>query len=327
MGRLFVRALSHHPELELVHINEKSGGIETAAHLMQFDSVHGEWKYEAKAEGDALLLNGQTAGFSEYSELEDVPWDDCGAEITIECTGTFRTVDSLSPYLNKRIQKVVLAAPLHDQKALNIVMGCNDGLYDPEVFDIVTAASCTTNCIAPVVKVLHEEIGIEKGLVTTIHDPTNTQVVVDYPLADLRRSRSALNSLIPTSTGSATAITKIFPELSGKLDGLAVRAPVLNASLSDCVFTVTDTVTREKINDLLEKAAESTLNGVLGFEHRPLVSADYVNDTRSGIVDGPSTIVVDGNLVKVLVWYDNEFGYVHRLAELTSKVAAQLPNS
>ena len=206
-------------------------------------------------------------------------------------------------------------------------MGCIADLYDPEAFDVVTAASCTTNCIAPVVKVLHEKIGIMKGLITTIHDPTNTQVVVDYPLEDLRRSRSALNSLIPTSTGSATAITKIFPELSGKLDGLAVRVPVMNASLSDCVFEVADTVTVEKINAILEEASASILNGILGFEHRPLVSSDYVNDTRSGIVDGPSTTVIDGNLVKVLIWYDNEYGYVHRLAELTAKVASQLPSS
>tara|TARA_B100000686_G_scaffold301251_1_gene336405 strand:+ start:175 stop:1194 length:1020 start_codon:yes stop_codon:yes gene_type:complete len=326
MGRLLVRALNHHPGLQLVHVNEKSGGIETAAHLMQFDSVHGKWKGEAKVHDGTLLLNGNSVSFSDFSEPSQVPWDNAGAEIVVECTGAFRTMDSLSHYLEMGIQKVVVAAPVHDERALNIVMGCNDELYDPERFDIVTAASCTTNSIAPVVKVIHEEIGIEKGVITTIHDPTNTQVVVDYPLTDLRRSRSALNSLIPTSTGSATAITKIFPQLTGKLDGLAVRVPVLNASLSDCVFNVSDKVTREEINHLLEKAADSTLNGILGFEHRPLVSADYVNDTRSGIVDGPSTVVVNEDLVKVLIWYDNEYGYVHRLAELVAKVAGQLPH-
>ena len=325
MGRLLVRALNHHPELQLVHVNEKSGGVETAAHLMQFDSIHGQWKGEAEVQDGTLLLDGNAVSFSEFSEPSEVPWVKAGAEIVVECTGAFRTMDSLSRYLEMGIQKVVVAAPVHDERALNIVMGCNDDLYDSGRFDIVTAASCTTNSIAPVVKVIHEEIGIEKGVITTIHDPTNTQVVVDYPLTDLRRSRSALNSLIPTSTGSATAITKIFPQLSGKLDGLAVRVPVLNASLSDCVFTICDKVTREEINNLLEKAADSTLNGILGFEHRPLVSADYVNDTRSGIVDGPSTVVVDENLVKVLVWYDNEYGYVHRLAELIAMVAEQLP--
>ncbi len=327
MGRLLVRALTHHPELQLVHINEHHGGVETAAHLMQFDSVHGKWKHEAKAQGAKLSLNGEIVTFSEFTEPADVPWGETEAEIIVECTGAFRTMESLSTYITKGAKKVVVAAPVHDQKALNIVMGCNEDLYDPEAFDVVTAASCTTNCIAPVVKVLHEKIGIMKGLITTIHDPTNTQVVVDYPLEDLRRSRSALNSLIPTSTGSATAITKIFPELSGKLDGLAVRVPVMNASLSDCVFEVADTVTVEKINAILEEASASTLNGILGFEHRPLVSSDYVNDTRSGIVDGPSTTVIDGNLVKVLIWYDNEYGYVHRLAELTAKVASQLPSS
>ncbi len=193
---------------------------------------------------------------------------------------------------------------------LNVVMGCNDHLYDPSVHRIVTAASCTTNCLAPVVKVLHEQIGIERGVITTIHDVTNTQVVVDAPHKDLRRARSALNSLIPTSTGSATAITLIYPELTGKLNGVAVRVPLLNASLTDAVFTMTRDVTVEEINALLRDAADGDLKGILGFEDRPLVSADYTNDTRSGIVDGPSTMVVDGRMVKVLVWYDNEYGYV-----------------
>ena len=327
IGRLLVRALSNHPELQLVHINEHSGGIETAAHLMQFDSVHGKWEHEAKFQEDELSLNSQIISFSEFTNLRDAPWAQSEAEIIVDCTGSFRTLDTLSSYLELGMSKVVVAAPVHDPKALNIVMGCNDDLYDPEVFDIVTAASCTTNCIAPVVKVLNERIGIEKGLITTIHDPTNTQVVVDYPMEDLRRSRSALNSLIPTSTGSATAITKIFPELSGKLDGIAVRVPVLNASLSDCVFEVSQTISAREVNDMLEEASTSSLSGILGFEHRPLVSTDYVNDTRSGVVDGPSTTVIDGNLVKVLIWYDNEYGYVHRLAELTAKVASQLSNN
>lgn len=325
MGRLVVRALAHHPALQLVHVNEMNGGIENAAHLMQFDSIHGKWKHKAEIHGNSLLLNRKPVGFTEFTQPSDVPWRETGVEIVLECTGAFKTMETLTTYLDEGVRKVVVAAPVHDDKALNIVMGCNDDLYDPETFDVVTAASCTTNCIAPVVKVLHEEVGIEKGLITTIHNPTNTQVVVDSPHTDLRRSRSALNSLIPTSTGSATAITKIFPKLSGKLDGVAVRVPILNASLSDCVFSLTDSMTASGINELLESATTSTLSGILGFEHRPLVSADYVNDTRSGIVDGPSTIVVDGNMVKVLVWYDNEYGYVHRLAELVAKVAASLP--
>jgi glyceraldehyde 3-phosphate dehydrogenase len=205
-----------------------------------------------------------------------------------------------------------------------VVIGCNDHLYDPAVHRIVTAASCTTNCLAPVVKVLHESIGIEHGAITTMHDVTNTQVVVDAPHKDLRRARSALNSLIPTSTGSATAITLIYPELTGKLNGIAVRVPLLNASLTDAVFIMKRDVTVAEINDLLRAAADGPLAGILGFEDRPLVSADYTNDTRSGIVDGPSTMVVDGRLVKVLIWYDNEYGYAFRMVELTAKVAASL---
>ncbi len=217
-----------------------------------------------------------------------------------------------------------MAAPVKSEGVLNVVMGCNDHLYDPEVHRIVTAASCTTNCLAPVVKVLHESIGIERGAITTMHDVTNTQVVVDAPHKDLRRARSALNSLIPTSTGSATAITLIYPELTGKLNGIAVRVPLLNASLTDAVFTMTRDVTVDEINGLLRAAADGPLAGILGFEDRPLVSADYTNDTRSGIVDGPSTMVVDGRLVKVLIWYDNEYGYAHRMVELAAKVAASL---
>jgi len=222
------------------------------------------------------------------------------------------------------VRKVIVAAPVKDDRALNIVMGCNDHLYDPAVHHIVTAASCTTNCLAPVVKVLHEGIGIERGAITTMHDVTNTQVIVDAPHKDLRRARSALNSLIPTSTGSATAITMIYPELTGRLNGLAVRVPLLNASLTDAVFTMRRGVTVDEINGLLRAAADGELAGVLGFEDRPLVSADYTDDTRSGIVDGPSTMVIDGTMVKVLIWYDNEFGYVFRMAELAAKVAASL---
>ena len=219
-----------------------------------------------------------------------------------------------------------MAAPVRaagDQPVLNVVMGCNDDRYDPAVHRIVTAASCTTNCLAPVVKVLHERIGIERGVITTIHDATNTQVVVDAPHRDLRRARSALNSLIPTTTGSATAITMIYPELAGRLDGLAVRVPLLNASLTDAVFTVAREVTADEVNGHLRAAAEAELQGILGFEDRPLVSADYVNDTRSGIVDGPSTMVVADRMVKVLIWYDNEYGYAFRLADLAGLVAAR----
>ena len=324
IGRLVVRALQHHPDLELVHINEHKGGAATAAHLLEFDSVHGRYPGTVSSDGSTVTIDGRTIGFSEWNTPGQVPWELAGVDIVLECSGAFRTTDTLAPYFDHGVRKVIVAAPVKSPDVLNIVMGCNDHLYDNAVHDIVTAASCTTNCLAPVVKVLHESIGIERGAITTMHDVTNTQVVVDAPHKDLRRARSALNSLIPTSTGSATAITMIYPELTGKLNGLAVRVPLLNASLTDAVFTMQRDVTVDEVNQLLRTAADGELNGILGFEDRPLVSADYTNDTRSGIVDGPSTMVIDDRMVKVLIWYDNEYGYAFRMADLASAVAARL---
>ena len=324
MGRLAVRALQHQPGLQLVHVNELKGGVATAAHLLEFDTVHGRYQGTVGTDGSNLLVDGSTVTFSEHATPGDIPWGDLGVEIVIEATGKFKTAEDLRPYFDRGVRKVVVACPVKSDGVLNIVMGCNDHLYEPAIHDIVTAASCTTNCLAPVVKVLHESIGIERGAITTMHDVTNTQVVVDAPHKDLRRARSALNSLIPTSTGSATAITMIYPELLGKLNGIAVRIPLLNASLTDAVFTMRRDVTVEEINGLLRTAANGPLHGILGFEDRPLVSADYTNDTRSGIVDGPSTMVIDGSMVKVLVWYDNEYGYAFRMVELTARVADAL---
>ena len=324
MGRLVVRALPHHPELELVHVNEVKGDAATAAHLLEFDTVHGRYGGTVASLDDALIIDGRRVSYSAHSLPGDVPWEDHGVDLVIESSGRFRTVETLEPYFDRGVRKVVVAAPVKADEVLNVVMGCNDHLYDAAAHRIVTAASCTTNCLAPVVKVLHESIGIERGAITTMHDVTNTQVIVDAPHKDLRRARSALNSLIPTSTGSATAITMIYPELTGKLNGLAVRIPLLNASLTDAVFTMRRAVTVDEINQLLRAAADNELAGILGFEDRPLVSADYTNDTRSGIVDGPSTMVIDGTMVKVLIWYDNEYGYVFRMAELAAKVAASL---
>lgn len=324
MGRLVVRALRQHPELQFVHVNELKADVGTAAHLVEFDTVHGRYDGEVASDGEALSIDGRSVSYSSQPTPGDVPWDKHGVDLVIEASGKFRTMALLEPYFAGGVRKVVVAAPVKDPEALNVVMGCNDHLYDPAAHRVVTAASCTTNCLAPVVKVLHESIGIERGVITTIHDVTNTQVIVDAPHKDLRRARSALNSLIPTSTGSATAITLIYPELTGRLNGVAVRVPLLNASLTDAVFTLPRDVTVEEINNLLRTAADTELKGILGFEDRPLVSADYTNDTRSGIVDGPSTMVIDGRMVKVLVWYDNEYGYVHRMAELAAKVAASL---
>lgn len=324
MGRLAVRALREHPELTLVHVNEHKGGIEAAAHLLEFDTVHGRYPGTIAQNDETLMIDGSPVSFSGHTDPSGIPWSDLGVDLVIEATGQWKTAESLEPHFERGARKVVVACPVKSPGVLNVVMGCNDHLYDPASHQIVTAASCTTNCLAPVVKVLHESIGIERGAITTMHDVTNTQVVVDAPHKDLRRARSALNSLIPTSTGSATAITLIYPELAGKLNGIAVRVPLLNASLTDAVFTMSRDVTVNEVNGLLRDAAEGPLRGILGYEDRPLVSADYTNDTRSGIVDGLSTMVVDGRMLKVLVWYDNEYGYAFRMVELASKVASTL---
>ena len=325
MGRLGFRAAWDWPDLEIVHINEVKGGTEAAAHLLQFDTVHGRWGENIEASDDAIHVAGKRVSFSSYGSPGEVPWRDMDVEIVVECSGKFRTPELLNPYFEQGVQKVVVAAAVKDG-ALNVVMGCNDDLYIPEEHHLLTAASCTTNCLAPVVKVVHEQIGIKHGVITTLHDVTNTQVIVDAPHADLRRARSALNSLIPTTTGSAKAITMIYPELKGKLNGLAVRVPLLNASLTDCVFELQRPSTAGEVNTLLQEASESTLKGILGFESKPLVSADFVNDIRSGIVDGPSTMMIDDTLVKILVWYDNEVGYANRMMELVKKVALTLPS-
>lgn len=321
IGRLVVRALAEKSALKLAHVNEVACGHETAAHLLEFDTVHGRFAGHVATDEAGLQVDGNAVSYSSHDTPGAVPWTDHGVDLVLECSGAFRTTDLLSPYLAAGVRKVIVAAPVGSPDVLNIVMGCNDHLYDPNVHHVITAASCTTNCLAPVVKVLHEQIGIERGAITTIHDVTNTQVVVDAPHRDLRRARSALNSLIPTTTGSATAITMIYPELTGKLNGTAVRVPLLNASLTDAVFSMSRDVTASEINDILRAAAEGELTGILGYEDRPLVSADYTNDTRSGVVDGPSTMVIDDRLVKVLVWYDNEYGYAFRMADLAEKVA------
>ena len=322
IGRLVVRALRERDDIELVHVNEIAGGVDTAAHLLEFDTVHGRYPGTVSHDGQTMLVDGYEVGYSSHATPSEIPWGDLGVDVVVDATGKFKTFETLGGHLARGAHRVVAACPVKSPEVLNIVMGCNDHEYDPDRHAIVTAASCTTNCLAPVVKVLHEDFGIERGVITTVHDVTNTQVIVDAPHKDLRRARSALNSMIPTSTGSATAITMIYPELTGRLNGVAVRVPLLNASLTDAVFDLSRDVTVAEVNAALKTAAEGPLRGILGFEERPLVSADYVNDPRSGIVDGPSTMVVDGSMVKVLVWYDNETGYAHRTAELAALVGA-----
>lgn len=307
--------------LDVVHVNELKGGIEATAHLLEFDSLHGRWNTPIGVDsGKAITIANKRLGFSEAASPAEIPWGDLGCDVVLECTGKFLKQEQLQGYFDRGAKRVIVAAPVKDGSALNIVVGVNDNLYDPPNHKLLTAASCTTNCLAPVVKVIHETIGIRHGQITTIHDPTNTNVVVDAPHKDLRRARSALLSLQPTTTGSATAIALIYPELKGKLNGHAVRAPVLNASLTDCVFEVARKTTVEEVNALFKAAAEGQLAGILGFETRPLVSADFNNDTRSSIVDAASTMVTDETLLKVYAWYDNEVGYACRMVDLANTV-------
>lgn len=322
MGRLALRAGWGRAGLTWARINEIGTDADGAAHLVTFDSVHGTWDREAGVDGDDVSIDGKTVPYTSIPAIEDGDWGDC--DIVLECTGKFRKPEQLQSYFDQGVKKVIVAAPVKGEEALNIVYGINDDAYDPKRHHLLTAASCTTNCLAPVVKVVHERIGLEHGVITTIHDVTNTQVVVDFPHKDKRRARSSLMNLVPTTTGSATAITMIYPELAGKLNGLAVRVPLLNASLTDCVFELKRPVTAEEVNGLFREAADGELRGILGIEDRPLVSTDYINDARSSIVDGPSTMVIDGTQLKVLAWYDNEWGYVNRMMDLACKVAAGL---
>ena len=323
MGRLALRAAWGWPDVEFVHINELKGGSETAAHLLVFDSVHGRWNHKVTSDNESVSIDGKRVAFTEHAVPAEVPWSSAGVDIVLECSGNFRTHDVLAQYFKVGVKKVIVAAPVKEN-ALNIVMGVNDGEYQPQEHHLLTAASCTTNCLAPVVKVIHEGLKIRHGIITTIHDITNTQTVVDAPHKDLRRARANSLSLIPTTTGSATAISLIYPELKGKLNGLAVRVPLLNASLTDCVFEVSRPTSVEEVNTLLKAGSEGALKGILGYEERPLVSIDFKDDTHSAIVDALSTMVVDGTSVKILAWYDNEIGYVNRMMELARKVGKLL---
>lgn len=320
MGRLGIRAAWDNPLFEFVHINEISGAVETSAHLLKFDSIHGTWSPECSAEDEHVIIDAKRIRHSSNQAIGETDWSGC--DIVLECTGQFRQPEQLQTYFDQGVKKVIVAAPVNG--ALNIVYGVNDDEYDPEVNHLITAASCTTNCLAPFIKVLHEKVGIKHGCMTTIHDMTNTQTLIDKGHKDLRRARACNMSLIPTSTGSAKAITKIFPELEGKLNGLAVRVPLLNASLTDFVFEASREVTAEEINGYFKEASETYLEGILGYEERPLVSIDYKDDPRSSIIDAPSTMVIDGTQVKIYAWYDNEWGYMNRMMELTDKVAKSL---
>ena len=318
MGRLSMRAAFDWNDIEIIHINDPAGNAETLAHLMTFDSVHGRWHHEATHDGDSIVINDKAIPCTQNKATQDTDWSKC--DVVIEASGKIKTKALLQAYLEQGVKRVVVTAPVKEEGVLNIVMGVNDDLYDKTIHPIVTAASCTTNCLAPVVKVIHEKIGIKHGSMTTIHSITNTQTILDAPHKDLRRARACGMSLIPTTTGSATAITHIFPELKGKLNGHAIRVPLANASITDCVFEVERGTTVEEVNQLLKEAAESELKGIMGYEERPLVSIDYKTDSRSSIIDALSTMVVNDTQVKLYVWYDNEWGYANRTAELARMV-------
>ena len=321
MGRLGLRAGWGMPDFVISHINEPAGSVEQAAHLLEFDTIHGRWDRNLSFDSNKLFIDHDEIGYSMESDSAKIHWDDLGVDIVLECSGRYKTAQSLDAHFKNGAKKVVVSAPVKDPSALNIVVGVNDHLYNHEKNHLITGASCTTNCIAPIIKVLLQNFEIKHGVITTIHDVTNTQRMVDGFHSDLRRARSGLNSLIPTSTGSATAITQIYPELIGKLNGMAVRVPLLNSSLTDCVFEVDRATTAEELNNNFKKESDGSLKNILGFETRPLVSTDYINDPRSSIVDGLSTMVIDETLVKVIAWYDNEWGYMNRLMELTKKIS------
>ncbi|MBD1559350.1 ArsJ-associated glyceraldehyde-3-phosphate dehydrogenase [Vibrio sp. S9_S30] len=318
IGRLALRAAFDWSEIEFVHINDVAGNAKTLGHLLEFDSIQGRWQYEVNVDNDDIVINGQRITTSQNASIADTDWSGC--DVVIEATGVHRQTSFLNQYLEQGVKRVVVSAPVKEEGIANIVVGVNDHIFDPATHKIVTAASCTTNCIAPVVKVIHEKLGIAHASFTTIHDLTNTQTILDAPHKDLRRARACGMSLIPTTTGSATAIVDIFPDLKGKINGHAVRVPLANASLTDIIFDVKTDTTPEEVNALLKEASEGELKGILGFEERPLVSIDYKGDQRSTVVDALSTMVVGTRMVKIYAWYDNEMGYATRTAELVRHV-------
>lgn len=319
MGRLFLRVAATRG-LDVVAIDEPKGDLASLALGVEFDSVQGRFAQQVAVDGDALVVGRARIPVAQTTDVASLKWGDLGVDLVVECSGKVKKADSLAPWLADPRLRVLVSNPVPGVP--NLVYGVNDRSCDFANERVVTAASCTTNCLAPLVRVLHDGIGIERGLVTTIHDPTNTQGVVDRADADPRRARSALVNLIPTSTNSATAVAMIVPELKGKLDSIAVRAPVLNASITDCAFQMRRKTTVEEANGLLLAASlRGPLVGVLGYETRPLVSSDFARDPRSAIVDSLCTRVVDGTMVKVMAWYDNEWGYVNRMADLANCIA------
>ncbi|MBF0097978.1 MAG: type I glyceraldehyde-3-phosphate dehydrogenase [Magnetococcales bacterium] len=307
----------------VVHINDLSGDAACAAHLLQYDSTHGRWSQMVEGSAHALHIGGEKIGFTGVATPQEVDWASYGVDVVVECSGQFKSVQALQPTLQKGVRLMVVSSPILDDAVLNVVMGVNDGLLDVTRQRIVTVASCTTNSLAPVLQVILRGIGIVRGSMTTVHCANNAQSVVDGYRSDWRRGRAASVSMIPTSTSAARTIGWIIPELAGKMDGMAIRVPLLHASLTDMALEVPRNTTVEEINGLLLAAAEGALQGILGYSTEPLVSIDYCNDRRSAVIDALSTRVIDGRHVKILAWYDNETGYCSRLVELLNRVVEQ----
>ncbi|MDX2499757.1 MAG: type I glyceraldehyde-3-phosphate dehydrogenase [Deltaproteobacteria bacterium] len=322
IGRMVLRAALKHPDVEVVAINDLTDS-ETMAYLLQYDSVHGRLNMDVSAQKDSIEIDGKSIAIRSVKDPENIGWSDLGVDIAAECTGIFRDRDGASKHLAAGARKVIISAPASDPD-ITIVMGVNSNQYDPRQHHIISNASCTTNCLAPVAKVLLENFGLASGLMTTIHSYTGDQRLLDFPHKDLRRARAAALSMIPTTTGAAKAVALVLPELSGKLNGLAIRVPTPNVSIVDLVATVEKSgVTVSDINEALKQASEDSLSGILGFSDAPLVSIDFNGSPLSSIVDGPTTYVVD-NMVKVLSWYDNEAGYSHRMVDLAAMVGKEL---
>jgi glyceraldehyde 3-phosphate dehydrogenase len=319
IGRNVVRAGINNPNIEFVAANDLTD-TKTLAHLLKYDSILGPLHEEVKVEGDSISVNGKKIKIFAIKDPAAIDWSSVGAQIVIESTGRFTDASEASKHLHGTVKKVIISAPAKNED-ITIVLGVNDNMYDPAKHNIISNASCTTNCLAPVTKVLHEKFGIEKGSMTTIHSYTNDQNVLDFPHKDLRRARAAALNMIPTTTGAAKAIGLVMPELKGKLDGYSMRVPTPNVSVVDLVAVLKTNTTAEAVNSALKEAAAGPLKGILGYTEDPVVSSDMLHNPNSSIVDGQLTKVLDGNLLKVVAWYDNEWGYSMRVVDLVEFLA------
>ncbi|MGA8942732.1 MAG: ArsJ-associated glyceraldehyde-3-phosphate dehydrogenase [Thermoactinomyces sp.] len=321
IGRNVFRAMMNNPELEVVAVNDLTDS-KTLAHLLKYDSVHGKFDGEVSASENGILVNGREIKVLAERDPAQIKWADYGVEIVIESTGRFTKREDAAKHLVGGAKKVIISAPAKGED-ITIVMGVNHDKYDAASHQVISNASCTTNCLAPFAKVLHEKFGIRRGLMTTVHAYTNDQQILDLPHKDLRRARAAGQSIIPTTTGAAKAVSLVLPELKGKLNGFAMRVPTKNVSVVDLVVELEKDVTAEEVNEVLRQAAEGELKGILNYSEEPLVSVDYNGDSHSSTIDALSTMVMDGNLVKVVSWYDNEWGYSNRVVDLAKYIASK----